>query len=90
VYADALCAARRLEEALAAVDHGLDIARQTHERFVESDLLRIRGNLLALGVRRDEARAAYREAIDIAGSSGWSAFETRARDGLTALEAGAT
>ena len=57
-YADALRRANRLDDALAAIDKALARSERNDERWFFAELLRIRGEILLRGGRRDAAQKA--------------------------------
>jgi tetratricopeptide (TPR) repeat protein len=90
--ADAYGKAGRPEEGLAVIAEALDAADQAGERFYESVLYRVRGDLLLkLGVQEPEskveeqAEACFRQAIDVARHRSAKSFEMRATMSLARL-----
>ena len=75
---EALCAAGRTDEALDALDEAGDLVRASEEHFCEAELHRIRGDLLALGHRGNEALICFRCAIETARTQRASGLELRA------------
>jgi DNA-binding winged helix-turn-helix (wHTH) protein/predicted ATPase len=69
LFAEALAKTERLDEAFAAVNEGLTLARSTGELYFEPELHRIKGELLMIqpnGEAISEAEACFKEAIAIA------------------------
>jgi hypothetical protein len=86
--AQAYARAGQSGEALAAVDEALDHAATTDERYVESPLRRLRGELL-LAVAPDEPQRAAAElssAAQVARRQGARAFERAALESLRTAE----
>jgi predicted ATPase len=75
---EALCAARRTDEALDALDEAADLVRACEEHFCEAELHRVRGEVLTLAQRRDDALTSFRRSIEIARTQGASGLELRA------------
>jgi predicted ATPase/tRNA A-37 threonylcarbamoyl transferase component Bud32 len=65
-------------DGLAAADEGLREARSRGQGFSESELHRLKGELLLLRRERDEAEACFHEAIDVARRYSARSFELRA------------
>jgi class 3 adenylate cyclase len=84
VLAELQRAAGASEAALAAVAEGMELAEQTASHRADSDLHRLRGDILA---RRDpaSAEAAYRESMRIARVQGARTFELKAAHALARL-----
>lgn len=76
--------------ALERVDRALARIRRTGECWLEAEVLRLRGGLLARldGARAAEAEAACRKAIEVAQGQGARAFELRALLDLARLRRG--
>jgi len=75
-----------VQEGLQAVAEAEESVRRTGERSYESELHRIRAELLLQDGRRDEAEAAVRRAIEIARSQQAKGFEARAEMTAAKLE----
>ncbi|MFE8603463.1 protein kinase domain-containing protein [Archangium violaceum] len=73
------------QEGLAAVDEALTLPAVTEEYSYLPELHRVRGELLRLAGREDEARAAFLEAIRFAQEHGMRAYEQRAQASLRRL-----
>ncbi|MCW5967955.1 MAG: protein kinase [Blastocatellales bacterium] len=93
LLADALCDADRIDEALEVIDEASALMTKTGERYYEADLLRLRGELLAVKawLAGDEAltglaKANLRRSIDVAQARGARTLEQRATDSLSKLE----
>ena len=87
VLAEAFQASGNTDEALKAVDDGLALAARSNERFHESNLQRLRGDLLlnASGGGLAEAEKCYRRAVDIARLQSAKSWELRAMISLCRL-----
>jgi tetratricopeptide (TPR) repeat protein len=83
---DALRITQRTAAALALADEVLAHIRQAGERALESELVRVRGELVEPD-DRGAAEAAYREALAIARELGAHGLEARAAAGLAKLTA---
>jgi DNA-binding winged helix-turn-helix (wHTH) protein len=71
LHADACVRATRIEAGMAAAEEGLALIGRSGERFYESDLHRVRGELLLMAGSRDaEAGLALRAALAVARSLG--------------------
>jgi len=81
-YLTYLAAAHRdagqIAEGLAVVDEGLSLCETMVQRFHESELLRIKGDLLALQDDHAGAESHYRRALDLAAKQGARSYELRA------------
>ena len=86
LMAEAFCSGGRVQEGLQAVAEAEESVRRTGERSYESELHRIRAELLLQDGRRDEAEAAVRRAIEIARSQQAKGFEARAEMTAAKLE----
>jgi predicted ATPase len=69
---------------LKAVDDALSLVERTGVRWIEADLHRLRGELLAAGPepRLMEVEACFRRALAVAGEQGALMWELRAATGL--------
>jgi tetratricopeptide (TPR) repeat protein len=76
--ADHLLQAGRPEEAMEFVLTGEAMQRGTDERFVEAELLRVRGGILELQHNLEDAERAYRSALEISLRTGAASFALRA------------
>jgi predicted ATPase len=83
--AEAHLARRAVDEGLATVDEALTLCRTTVDCFYEAELLRLQAELLRLGNRRDEAKASFEAALELARRQGALSFELRAATGLARL-----
>ena len=70
-------------DAHALLDEAIELAASTGERFVDAELYRLRGDLLAGDGDLAEARQAWQAALDIAIQQGTTVFAERARRRLT-------
>ena len=83
-----ICAlAGAIDKGLARVAEGLAMSRQTGERFVDSELLRMRGELALLrdDGGKDSAKADFRQAMDFSESQEIKALTLRAAASLARL-----
>jgi class 3 adenylate cyclase len=85
LFAHALAAGRQYNEGLAVVREALDLVEETGERMVESEIHRLRGNLLQTGNGPEEAEASYLRALDVARAQQAKSFELRAATALARL-----
>ncbi len=88
MVADAFLRAGRPDPGLAAVAQGLELAGQAGERVFESELYRLRGELLLASRgsgRSGEAERSYLEALDVARRQGAKSLELRAAMSLCRL-----
>lgn len=67
----------RHDDALASIDEGLSASRDSNERYMDADLLRLRAEILRAQGRQDAALAALCESLDIAAEQGASLFLLR-------------
>jgi tetratricopeptide (TPR) repeat protein len=72
-----LLATGRFDDALAAVDEGLATSDQRDERFYLAELLRLKGETLAMNGRAPEAERWLREAISVAAQQEAKLFQLR-------------
>ena len=71
------------DEALAAIDEGLACVERNGERWAESELLRLRGQLfLTRGANHAQAEACLRKALDVARGQQAKSYELRAATAL--------
>jgi DNA-binding winged helix-turn-helix (wHTH) protein/predicted ATPase len=88
LFAEALARAERLDEAIAAVEEGLTLARKTGELYFDAELHRIKGELLLVRPTDDagtEAEACFREALAIARRQEARSWELRIATSLGRL-----
>ncbi len=87
LYAEALAFVGRLDDAAAAVDAALEMARAAKTPFIDPDLQRLRGELLLrrTPASRAEAVDAIRGALEEARSRGMRSYELRAATSLAPL-----
>ena len=77
---------QRPAEALRAVEQGLECARQTGQRYEDSELLRLRGEIqLRLGDATREAERDFASALDVALQQQAKSLELRAATSLARL-----
>ena len=74
--AEAQALAGDLTHAQATIDQALLTTEQTGERWTEAELLRIKGDILALG-KKDDPRACWQQALEIARSQQARLWELR-------------
>jgi len=83
--ANAYLANGRASEGMAAVNEGLALCRSSGVRLLESELQRLKGELL-LNADKDEAAAqSFRDAIELARQQGAKSWELRATTSLARL-----
>ena len=87
LLAGAHAKAGQVEEGLALVAEAQESITRSGERFVESELHRVKGDLLLAGPTPDpaQAEAAFREALEIARRQSTKSHELRAATGLARL-----
>jgi hypothetical protein len=79
----------RDEEALVALDEGMEAWREAGAAIHHSELLRLKGELLLRRGRRDEGLALLAEAVAAATRQGAVPLRRRAEDALAAAAAAA-
>jgi predicted ATPase len=84
--AELLAAAEDIDGALTVVEEGLELVRRTEECYYESELHRLRAELLARRGQSADAVEAARMAASVAEARGFVPFATRARRLLAELE----
>lgn len=83
--ANALLALEHFDEARTVLDEGFSAVERTGERWAESELHRLRGQLLQMrGATPGEAEACLRKGLDIAREQQAKSFELRASTALAA------
>jgi class 3 adenylate cyclase/predicted ATPase len=82
VLAHALLRAARVDEGLAVIEEGLQLARTNLDRYYEPELLRIRGELLQQQQHAIGVEAAFSEALERARAHGARSLELRAATSL--------
>jgi tetratricopeptide (TPR) repeat protein len=75
--ADAYLAKVRVSEGLHAVDEGLVLCRTSGVRMLESEIHRLKGELLLLQGDYEQAAHCFRDAIDLARCQGAKSWELR-------------
>jgi class 3 adenylate cyclase/tetratricopeptide (TPR) repeat protein len=85
LVADAALACGDTELAEEALASGLSIARQNNDLLVLADLQRLKGRLLLKGGGREEAKCAFREAVETARRQGAGLYHLRAARDLARL-----
>jgi predicted ATPase len=85
VLANAYLASGRASEGIDAVEEGLELSRTSGVRMLESEIHRLKGELL-LNTAKDEAAAqSFRNAIDLARRQNAKSWELRATTSLARL-----
>jgi predicted ATPase len=82
--ANAHLALEHFDDAQTVLDEGLSTVERTGERWAESELHRLRGQLLQLRGAQDQAETFLRNAFDIAHDQQTKSFELRASTALAA------
>ena len=86
LLAGMLAKEEQIEEGLAAIREGLEIAARGGQRYCEPELLRLKGELLLRGAAGcDQAESCFREAIAIAGTQEAKSLELRGATSLARL-----
>jgi predicted ATPase len=87
LLSDARIKAGQSSDAMETVEEAISIGETTGERFYSAELHRLRGELLARASigQRDEAKAEFDTAIEIAAQQGAVSLERKARDSLRRL-----
>ncbi len=87
VIADAQLRMGRFDEGLTTIAEALDEVASMNERWVEADLWRLKGDLLAAAGADDGAVIAYETGLRVARAQGARSWELRGAMGLAALRA---
>jgi tetratricopeptide (TPR) repeat protein len=66
LFAQVLATGGQSDEGLAVLREAMDLVEKTGERMVESEIHRLKGNLLHAGNGPEEAEASYQRALDVA------------------------
>ncbi|HTO45530.1 MAG TPA: AAA family ATPase [Burkholderiales bacterium] len=82
LFVKALLAANRLDDALGGLARALAISEKTGEHFYVSELLRLKGEILAKQGRLADAEDALRSAVSLARKQGAKLFELRSAAGF--------
>src|SRR5262249_38065904 len=82
---DAYLAGGRASEGIASMDEGLALCRTSGVRILESEIHRLKGELLLNGGNDEAAAQSFRDAIDLARLQGAKSWELRATTGLARL-----
>jgi predicted ATPase len=85
LLADALCNEKRADEGLAAVEEGMGEVKRWGQSYSESELHRLRGQLLLSQGDAANAEGSFRQAIAVARRQSARSFELRAALGLARL-----
>ena len=87
VLAEAYVASNRVEDALQIVEEGLALVERTSERFHESNLHRLKGELLLVESEENHAAAVseFELAVDIARQQNAKSWELRAAISLARM-----
>jgi len=83
--AEVNCVAGNVQEGMDITEKGIEFAQRHRDLTYASDLYRVRGDLLNLAGRDEQARSAYLQAIDIAIGQSAPIVELRARYRLAQL-----
>jgi predicted ATPase len=83
--ANAYLAGGRASEGIVAVDEGLKLCRTSGVRMLESEIHRLKGELLLKDGNDESATQSFRNAIDLARRQGAKSWELRATTGLAGL-----
>jgi hypothetical protein len=83
--ADALGRSNRVDEGLAWIDRVQAISDSGGERWSDSEISRIRGNLLALIDKSVDAETSFQRAVDVARAQSAKSWELRAATRLARL-----
>jgi tetratricopeptide (TPR) repeat protein len=73
------------EQALASITEASDLANQTEERARQSQLYRVKGDLLLTVSEDNQAETCFHEAIDVARRQSAKSYELRAATSLARL-----
>jgi predicted ATPase len=84
-FARVLAAGGQCEEGLAVLREAMDLVEETDERFVESEIHKLKGDLLQAGSNPEEAEASYLRALDVARAQQAKSLELRAATSLARL-----
>jgi predicted ATPase/DNA-binding winged helix-turn-helix (wHTH) protein len=85
ILGEALWHAGRTEEALQAVEEGLDVSNRNGERYYDAELWRLKGELLKMQDKAGEADYCFQRAIEIARQQAAKSLELRASTSLARL-----
>ena len=80
-----LAIAGQKAEAMQAINDGIELLEETHERACESDLYRIKGDLMLADGQLYEAAAQFQRSLDIAQKQNAKSFELRTSVALARL-----
>ena len=83
--ANAYLANGRVSEGIAAVNEGLALCRSSGVRMLESEIHRLKGELLLNGDKDEAAAQSFRDAIELARRQGAKSWELRATTSLARL-----
>lgn len=84
-FAESLWHAGRTEEALQAVEDGLDVSNRNGERYYDAELWRFKGEVLKAQNRTAEVESCFQKAIEIARQQAARSLELRACTSLARL-----
>src|SRR5262249_10835195 len=85
LFAHVLFGGGQYEEGVAVLREAMELVQETGERMVESEIHRLKGNLLHAGNGPEEAEASYLRALDVARAQQAKSFELRAATSLARL-----
>ena len=86
LLAEALIKTNQLDEGNRVLSDALHLVDSTDQRYYESELLRLRGELLARGGDADQAAACFQSSIEVARKQKARSFELRAAESLARLK----
>ena len=76
---------RRVEEGLDDIENAIQISQDLGERYIESELYRVKGHLLLFRGNADGVEDLFRRAVDTAKQQGAKSLELRAATSLAGL-----
>jgi len=85
IFAETLCRAGRSEPALQAVEEGLEFSNRNGERYYDAELWRLKGELVKLQDKTEEAEQCFQKAIAISRQQAAKSLELRAATSLARL-----
>jgi predicted ATPase len=83
--ANAYLVSGRTSDGIDAVDEGLALCRSSRVRMLESEIHRLKGELLLSGGNQETAGQCFRDAIDLARRQSAKSWELRATTSLARL-----
>ena len=85
IFAETLQDAERVEEALQAVEEGLEVSKRNGEPYYDAELWRLKGELMKMQNKAAEAESCFHKAIGIARQQAAKSLELRASTSLARL-----